>query len=265
MTLRLVDSQNGPPSKRMSIGPVYQRLAADLRQLIAEGYQPGDKFLTEREIAERFSTSRPTANKALASLVAEGLIERRTGSGTFITERELDYDLRELVSFTAKCEAVGKIPSTRVLAFERTGHLPDVARSALDLAAGAEVFHIRRLRLADDQPVIDEERYVPVARCPGLVEADLAGSIYAAFTERHGIAVGGATQTIRAINLGSEEAAKLAVDPGSAALCVEALGLTAAGRPLWWERTRYRGDAYHFGVRLEPGSGFAPATGQLSA
>ena len=263
MTLQLVAGGDAAGSGPMASGPVYQRIAAELKALLAD-HQAGDKFLTEREIADRFATSRPTANKALASLVAEGLIERRTGSGTYVRERALDYDLRSLVSFTAKCEAMGKIPSTRLVGFDRSGDLPDAARQALELARGAEVFAIRRLRLADGLPVIDEERYVPVARCPGLEARDLDGSIYAAFTERHGIAIGSAHQTIRAISLDPDEAGHLAVAPGSAALCVEATGTTASGRPLWWERTRYRGDAYHFTVRLEPGSGFVPASGQFS-
>lgn len=63
----------------------HQQLIAKLRKLLrSRQFVPGTQFLTEREIAERFETSRPTANKALSSLVSEGLLEFRQGAGTFV-------------------------------------------------------------------------------------------------------------------------------------------------------------------------------------
>jgi DNA-binding GntR family transcriptional regulator len=61
----------------------------------------GDRFLTERQVSEQFGVSRATANKALANVVAEGVLEFRKGVGTFVREPLLDYDLRassEIVS-----------------------------------------------------------------------------------------------------------------------------------------------------------------------
>ena len=93
----------------------HRQLIERLRTLIRERqFAPGAKFLTEREVAERFKTSRPTANKALSSLVAEGLLEFRQGAGTFVRESVLDYDLQRLVSFTDKARSVGKTPGTEV-------------------------------------------------------------------------------------------------------------------------------------------------------
>jgi DNA-binding GntR family transcriptional regulator len=60
-------------------GTFHQHLIEELRALIRGGdFVPGAQFLTERDIAERFKTSRPTANKALSSLVSQGLLEKRT-------------------------------------------------------------------------------------------------------------------------------------------------------------------------------------------
>ena len=84
----------------------HQNLVEDLRALIRAGnFVPGAKFITEREIAERYKTSRPTANKALSSLVSAGMLEVRRGVGTFVRENVLDYDLERLVSFTDKFSA----------------------------------------------------------------------------------------------------------------------------------------------------------------
>ena len=55
--------------------PVYKQLNDALRRLIAAGeFTRGTKFLSEREIGQRFSVSRATANKALSTLVAEGVV-----------------------------------------------------------------------------------------------------------------------------------------------------------------------------------------------
>jgi GntR family transcriptional regulator len=102
---------------RMSVNATFhQRLIEELRALIlGGGFAPGAQFLTERDIAERFDTSRPTANKALSSLVSQGLLEVRRGAGTFVRESVLDYDLERLVSFTDKALAAGKKPGTALI------------------------------------------------------------------------------------------------------------------------------------------------------
>ncbi len=97
--------------------PVYQQLNDRLRSALASDYERGDRFLTEREIAERFEVSRATANKALASLVSEGALEFRRGVGTFVRRDVIDYDVQSLVSFTEKARAAGKKPATELITF----------------------------------------------------------------------------------------------------------------------------------------------------
>ncbi|MDA3962060.1 MAG: GntR family transcriptional regulator [Planctomycetota bacterium] len=236
---------------RIVRAPIYQQLNAALRALITGGdYAADSKFLTEREVAERFEVSRPTANKALSSLVAEGLLDFRKGVGTFVRPG-LGFDLRELVSFTARAEGAGKQASTRVLSFARcdSNKAPAAARDALNTGT---VFALRRLRLADNQPVILEQRYVAAALCPGLTKAQSAGSIYAAFTDTHGLHIGGADQQLRAVALNAKDAELMDQPAGSPALEVTAVGYTGDQQALWWERTLYRADAYAFTVHLGP-------------
>ena len=61
-------------------------LAIELKNLLGTGaYPAGARFPSEYELMERFQVSRLTANKAVALLVAEGLLDRgRRGSGTFV-------------------------------------------------------------------------------------------------------------------------------------------------------------------------------------
>jgi len=233
--------------------PAYRQLGDQIRKLLRAGaWQPGDRFLTERDVAERFSVSRPTANKALASLVGERVLEFRKGLGTFVSRASLDYDLRGLVSFTEKAKAAGRTPRTQVLRYERLAPRavpPDVA-SQLKTLPGEAVYYLERLRLADETPVILERRYIRCCFCPGMRRASVGGSIYRLWTERYGLEISGADQKIRAVALTGADAVRLGVPAGAPGLLNLCTGYLNTQEPLWLESTLYRGDSYEFVNRL---------------
>jgi len=246
--------------------PVYLQLSQALRSVIhSEGLEPGTRFLTEREVGARFGVSRATANKALAALVAEGVLEFRKGVGTFVRAGYLDYDLRALVSFTDKARAAGKVPSTRVLelACYPAAQAEPAVREALGVDPAAELYRMGRVRAADGVAVILEQRWVQAKFCPGLTAVDVGGSLYALWTERFGLLIAGADERIAAVALSDEEARWLEVPPHSAALEIVSVGYLTGGERLWWERTLYRGDAYEVHNRLGPIESAGPATGVL--
>jgi len=232
--------------------PVYQQLNQVLRNLIGSEFAVGSRFLTERQVAERFGVSRVTANKALSSLVGEGLLEFRKGVGTFVRGRPMDYNLRALVSFTDEAIAAGKRPATRVLLFRSlvAADAPEEISGLLGTGPEDGLFYMERLRVADEIAVILERRYVVGAHCPYLSEADAAGSIYAVWTGRYNLEIEGADQSIRAVNITGPDARILSVREGAAGLLVTSVGYLDEHRPLWFERTLYRGDAYEFHNRL---------------
>jgi len=66
--------------------PQYARIASDLRSRIASGdLALGARVPSEPSLMDEYSVSKTTAAKALDMLAAEGLIERRTGAGSFVT------------------------------------------------------------------------------------------------------------------------------------------------------------------------------------
>ena len=232
--------------------PLYQQLNEALRSLLSSGeFKTGARFLTERE--------------ALSNLVSEGILEFKKGIGTFVRGGVLDYDLRSLVSFTGKASGAGKKPSTRVLNFDRVPGAR-IARSvaeALKVRDADLVYVLERLRLADGVPVILERRHIVERLCPGLQRRDLTGSLYGLWTDRYKLEIAGADQMIRAAALRGADAKHLGVPAGSAGLVVRSLGWLRDARPLWWERTLYRGDAYAFRNRLGPIRTARPAAGEF--
>ena len=52
--------------------------------IVAGGFQPGDRFPPERELANQFGVSRTVIREAVRALAARGLLEVQPGSGTFV-------------------------------------------------------------------------------------------------------------------------------------------------------------------------------------
>ena len=244
----------------------HEQLIEKLRKLLrSRQFVPGAKFLTERDIAERFETSRPTANKALSSLVSAGLLEFRQGAGTFVRESVLDYDLQRLVSFTDKARAAGKEPGTQVIAFQKLTAADAHAEvvQALKMQPSDSLLYLERIRLADGQPVIYERRHVVARFCPSMTKTDTKGSLYGFWTTQCKLTISGASESIRAVNAKKVQAVHLKVPTNTACLQVIATGLLASGVPLWYEETLYRSDVYEFRNQLGGVSSPKPAQGRM--
>lgn len=244
----------------------HEQLIEKLRKLLrSRQFVPGAKFLTEREIAERFDTSRPTANKALCSLVSTGLLEFRQGAGTFVRGSVLDYDLQHLVSFTEKAKAAGKKPGTQVMALQKlsAADAPAAVAQTLRSSPDEPLLFLERLRLADGQPVFYERRHVVARFCTAMTKADAKGSLYGFWTTKCRLTISGADESIRAVNASATQAAALGIPPNTACLLVVATGFLEGGVPLWYEETLYRSDAYEFRNQLGGVSGPKPAQGRM--
>jgi DNA-binding LacI/PurR family transcriptional regulator len=75
-------------------GPKYKRVYLELGKTLTDGaLREGDKLPSESELVARFGVSRPTVRRALAQLVTEGLIERRMGAGTVVSNRSRQKSL----------------------------------------------------------------------------------------------------------------------------------------------------------------------------
>jgi DNA-binding LacI/PurR family transcriptional regulator len=78
----------------LSGSPKYKQIYAELRrQVTGANYKRGEKLPSENELVIRFGASRPTIGRALAQLESEGFIERRAGSGTYISEQSGKHNM----------------------------------------------------------------------------------------------------------------------------------------------------------------------------
>jgi GntR family transcriptional regulator, transcriptional repressor for pyruvate dehydrogenase complex len=76
---------------------VLQIVAGVIRLVDDRGYLPGERILSEREIAERFGVGRAVVREAMAMLESMRYLKRRRGSGVFLTESPQETSLEALV------------------------------------------------------------------------------------------------------------------------------------------------------------------------
>lgn len=70
---------------------IYEEIVDQIRQLISDGYlKPGDKLPSERDLVDSFKVSRASIREALSALEMMGLLEVKTGEGTFIRQLEAE-------------------------------------------------------------------------------------------------------------------------------------------------------------------------------
>ncbi len=80
--------------KRMS-----DQVFEQLKDLIFRGHlKPGDRLMTERELAQNLGVSRPTVREAINKLVAIHLLEHRQGQGTFVNPPTASADRNPLAA-----------------------------------------------------------------------------------------------------------------------------------------------------------------------
>lgn len=228
--------------------PIYQQLHEQLERLIMDGtWRPKEPLPSETALARRFQISVMTVRQAMAQLVNKGLIYREKGRGTFITPRPLEHHLHRLESFTEDMRARSLEPSSRTLLFE-TIPAPEAVALRLMVAVGADVLHLKRLRLVADRPVALHDAYVSYL---GLERAELetVGSLYA-LLEQHGVELFEADETLEAIAADDELARLLDVPRGAPLLKATRLSWDRQHTPVELVTATYRADLYRYAVRL---------------
>lgn len=142
--------------------PLYVQLMEEVEKSIRSGeYKPGDRLMTEAEMAKKYGVSLITVRKAIGSLTEKGLVVRKQGKGTFVVRPKLFRNMKKLQSFTEMCTQMGVKPGARML---ENRLIPADRKTAesLGVEAGSSVIYISRLRYADQEPVQIEKSYFPL-------------------------------------------------------------------------------------------------------
>ena len=216
-----------------------------VRDLVT-GCAPGTAAPSERDLVERFGVARMTVRQALDALVAEGMLERFPGRGTFVAPPRRQPS--RIASFTEDMVGRGAVAESRTLVAEKVKAPAGVAR-ALGLVPREPVLRWRRLRLADGSPVCLSDAYIRAALVPGLLDGpDLPDSLYDELAAR-GRRPTWAEDSLSAGLATPEEAALLEGTEGAVVIRVTRRALWE-DRPIEISRSVYRADQHTVSFQL---------------
>ncbi len=232
-------------------GPLYRRAKLALLQAIESGrYPAGGALPSESELSAALGVSVGTLRHAVDELVAEHILVRRQGRGTFVALHTAD---RTLFGFfhVERSDGLREIPQLELLSFERT-RIDDEAAHALGLAPGDPAFAIENRLKLQQRAVIHDHLVLPALLFKGLTEKrfrDRPSTIYHLYQTEFGITVTQAHERARAVAADRAAARVLGVAAGTPVMQVRRTALTFGDRPVEY-RISTINTAHHDYVQL---------------
>lgn len=231
--------------------PLYEQIRQLIVAALAAGeWRPGDALPSEAALAERFHASPGTVRRALDELTAANVVERRQGSGTFVSTHTAPRDAYRFLRLVADDGAAGM---RRELVHCRRARATAETARALHLRTSEPVIEVRRLLLRRDRPVVLDDLWLPERHFEGLsseVINGYAGTLYALFEERYRVHMVRADEKLRAVAAAPDAAALLGVAPGAPLLSVERVAFTYGDRPVELRRGLYFTESDHYRNQL---------------
>lgn len=228
--------------------PIYHQLVQKLTRLILSGaLGPGQRLPSETELAASLGISPMTARQALSTIEKNGLIRRQRGVGSFVLARMFDRPLDQLIGFSQDMKERGIAASSRILRFERA-MAPTAAIEFGVVDPGTPMLRVKRLRMANQQPVAVQDAYFAGVDFPRS-DLDRAGSVYSVLHDLD-IHPARAEEWIDAVSAQAEESHLLDIAVGSPMLRLRLLTWTDDDRFVEYSHAVFRADLYQFHAKV---------------
>lgn len=233
--------------------PLYHQLKQLLEGRIASGeFRPGDMLPTEEQLQEQYQLSRITVRQALKELAYEGKVSRHRGRGTIVSQPKLSHSPEPLLSLTDALLQQGIQPSWRVLEADWVP-APEKVAARLGLEAGTPIYCLKRLRLANREPIGYHIAYA-VPELTEIIDESLldSGGSLDYLRASDALTDSYANRTLEAIAATAEVAQLLNIDEGEPLLLINRQVLNRSGRVVEDLRAMYRGDRLQYHIRQGP-------------
>jgi GntR family transcriptional regulator len=234
--------------------PVHEEISDVLRAEILKGeYEPGRPLPTEARLRERFGASRFTVRQALETLVVEGLIYRRPGSGTFVTGLHRNKPYLRILGSIEDALALGDetyFTPEHGLRIERCIDAAERLRLEEN-----ELWVLRGTRHLAEMPFGYWQIYLPPAIGKFLGEGFTGRgypNVISKVKQETGARLLRTEQVISAELADARVSEALEIDIGSPILGIERLYFDQRDDPLELSVSKYRPDRYNYRIDLFP-------------
>ncbi|MGE5514842.1 MAG: GntR family transcriptional regulator [Bacteroidota bacterium] len=221
--------------------PRYQRLRDQIAaEIAAQRWRPGEAIPSESELATMHDVAVGTVRHAIDVLVAEGLVERAQGRGTFVRRPCFDGSLLRCLQIPGlepgqKPELISRILERAALP------APPEAADKLGLKPGADCIRLVRQKWVDRRILRCEEIWLSRPRFAPLLAVELSSigdDLYPAFERLCGQLVATAEETLSAEAVGPEHARLVGLEVGQPVVVIDRLTRGYDRQPLEWRRVR---------------------------
>lgn len=231
--------------------PLYKQLKVSLRKYIEENLVEGDVLPIEPEIEKMYGVSRITVRRTIDELVTDGVVKKIQGKGTFVESKSIVQTAGTITSWTEEMQRQGKeiqTENTVLMEMEPTQKL----KKKLQLSSNEKILCLKRIRLANGEPIAIMINYMRAKYVPGLLEKGLQGeSLYETLEEEYAIRLSKANERIQARNASDFEAIELRIPPQSALLHLTRVSYLEDGTPFELVEMSNRGDRYEYYIDLD--------------
>ncbi len=230
------------------LSPIYIQLRELLRTKIEDGeFPPGGVIPSDTALAEQYGVNRLTARNAIDALVKEGLLKRVRGRGVYVLYGKIEQDLGLLTGFTSTMNINCRQPSIRILEFKTRTAGRKYAK-IFQINPEDEMYYIRRLCSADDEPTSLEEIYIPSSAAKRLEGINLSVfSLREAFNFV-GIRLERAYETLEIVEIDAQEARLLDTESQRNVFLVRYSSQDDNGNTVEYGKCYIRGDKFSFSV-----------------
>jgi GntR family transcriptional regulator len=228
--------------------PLYRVAKRALLQAIEAGqFLPGSALPSETALARAFGIAIGTLRHAVDELVAEHILARRQGRGTFVATHNADRFLFQF--FHVECiDGRRDVPVVELLAFERT-RLEDEAAAALSVRPGEAGVRIENRLALQGRAVVHDCLTLPASMFKGLTEKrlrDRPSTLYHLYQTEFGITVVRARERLRAVPADRAAARVLGIAPGAPVLQVRRTALTFNDKPVEYRVSTIHSAAHEY-------------------
>ncbi|MBS4083279.1 MAG: GntR family transcriptional regulator [Rhizobiales bacterium] len=227
---------------------LYKRIKIDVTRMLSSGdISPNDPLPTEKQLAARFDVSIGTVRRAMDDLVAEHIVVRQQGRGTFLAALSPERMLNRFWPIFRQ-DGVRVIPIVQTLSFEESRADAEIAE-ALGLRKGDPIYRIVNLLLMGGNPVILDEINLSKKIYFGMREEDLVAretTMYGFYQSHFGINVFRVLDRLHGAVANQWSAERLAVQVNTPLLSVIRIAYAFGNKPVEFRKSLIRTDAYEY-------------------
>ena len=242
MTELFAAKTNDDNAKDTGALPLFMQITELVARQIAAGHLlPDTKLPPERQMAQDYGVAVGTLRKSLAQLTELGLIQRKQGSGNYISRNEHAPSLYSF--FRLERLSGGGLPSARLLDVTRLQKPEDLP----DFGTATFAHRFRRVRYLDDEAVALEEIWLDGSCAEDISAADISESLYHFYRTKLGLWITKAEDWVGIDTPPSWYKGQIESQMGF----IERFGWSNQGKKIEYSRTWYAAEKARYVSRLK--------------